>query len=323
MVKAMGLFSGGLDSLLAVRVLQEQGIEVVAVNFVTPFFGPRRASEGARRLGIPLRVVDITEEHLRMLRRPRHGYGSQMNPCIDCHSLMLRKARELMEGEGASFLFTGEVLGQRPFSQTKEALRTVDEEAGVVGLVLRPLSARLLSPTLPEREGWVRREALLGIRGRSRRRQMELAKKYGIEGYPSPAGGCLLTDPVYARRLKDLFEHQEEVGRRDLELLKVGRHLRLSPRVKAIVGRNQGENEKIASLAISEDLILQARDYPGPVVLIPYGGEEELLRAAGVCLRWSDAPSQEVSKVIWRKGNRTGEVEAAPISPDECERLLL
>ncbi len=323
MVKAIGLFSGGLDSLLAVRVLQEQGIEVVAVNFVTPFFGPRRASEGARRLGIPLRVVDITEEHLRMLRRPKHGYGSQMNPCIDCHSLMLRKARELMEGEGAFFLFTGEVLGQRPFSQTKEALRTVDEEAGVVGLVLRPLSARLLPPTLPEREGWVRREALLGIRGRSRRRQMELAKKYGIEGYPSPAGGCLLTDPVYARRLRDLFEHQEEVSRRDLELLKVGRHLRLSPRVKAIVGRNRGENERIASLATSEDLVLQARDYPGPVVLVPYGGDEELLRAAGVCLRYSDAPLQERAKVIWQKGNRSGEVEAAPLSPDECERLLL
>lgn len=309
--------------MLAVKVLQEQGIEVIGVTFESPFFGSDRARRAARALGVPLRVVDIGEELLEVVRRPRHGRGSGMNPCIDCHALMLRKAAEVMRKEGAAFLFTGEVLGQRPFSQTRGALRLVERESGLEGLVLRPLSAKLLPETLPERRGWVDRNRLLDLRGRGRKRQMELAERYGIEEYPSPAGGCLLTEPAYARRLKDLLEHQEEVKRRDLEILKVGRHLRVSPRTKVVVGRNARENEEILRWQEEGDLMMEAESYPGPTCLIPGGGDEgDWGRAAAICLRYSDAPKDRPGRVLCH-GRWKGTVETSPLPPEECESLLI
>jgi len=322
-VKAVGLLSGGLDSMLAVKVLQEQGIEVIGVTFESPFFGSGRARRAARALRVPLRVVDITEELLEVVRRPKHGRGSGMNPCIDCHALMLRRAAEVMREEGAAFLFTGEVLGQRPFSQTRGTLRLVERESGQEGLVLRPLSAKLLPETLPERRGWVDRSRLPHLRGRGRKRQVGLAERYGIEEYPSPAGGCLLTDPAYARRLEDLLEHQEEVKRRDLEVLKVGRHLRISPRTKVVVGRNARENEEILRWEEKGDLVMEAEAYPGPTCLIPGGGNErDWEQAAAICLRYSDAPKDRPGRVLCH-GRWEGTVETSALPPEECEPLLI
>jgi len=305
MTRAMGLISGGLDSTLAVRVILEQGIEVVGVSFTTPFFGSQGAEQAAQAMGMPLRILDITETHLKMLRSPKHGYGGNMNPCIDCHGLMLREAGGLMAREGGDFLFTGEVLGQRPMSQNKAALRTVERESGYEGRILRPLSAKLLAETIPEQEGLVDRERLLAISGRSRKRQLELARHYHITEYLTPAGGCLLTDPIFSRRLRDLFDHQDPIQIRDIELLKVGRHLRFSPTVKMIVGRNARDNERISQLLVSEDDLLKVEEYPGPLCLIPYGGsEEEIQQAAAICVRYSDAPKDREIAVLW---SRAGE----------------
>ncbi|MCK4272394.1 tRNA 4-thiouridine(8) synthase ThiI, partial [bacterium] len=256
MVVGIGLFSGGLDSILAVKVLQEQGIGIIGVTFTTPFFGAGRASEAARQLGMDHRILDITTEHLEMVRHPKNGYGRNMNPCIDCHAMMFRKAGEFMEREGADFLFSGEVLGERPMSQNRGSLVRVARESGYEPVILRPLSARLLPETLPEREGKVDRERLLDLQGRGRKRQMELAAFYGIQDYPAPAGGCLLTDPIFSRRLRDLFQHSDSVTVQDLELLKVGRHLRLDDGFKMVVGRNQSENKRLGELCAPDDLLL-------------------------------------------------------------------
>jgi len=307
----MGLISGGLDSILAARLMIEQGIVVVGISFVTPFFSSQGAERAAAALGIPLKVLDITDPHLAMLRRPRHGYGNNMNPCIDCHILMLREAGRVMEEEGGAFLFTGEVLGQRPMSQNKGALRTVERESGYAGLILRPLSAQLLPETIPEQEEKVAREQLLGIRGRSRKEQLALAQRYHITEYLSPAGGCLLTDPVFSRRLRDLFGQKDPFQIRDIELLKIGRHLRLAPALKAIVGRNAQDNEKILQLAAPGDDLLKVAEYPGPLCLIPYGGAaEDVKQAASLCVRYSDAPADEVVSVLWSRGGEERRIDA-------------
>jgi len=316
--KAVGLISGGLDSILAARIILEQGIEVIGVAFTTPFFGSHGAAQAAQALCIPLRILDITETHLKMVRSPKHGYGSNMNPCIDCHILMLREAGGLMEREGGDFLFTGEVLGQRPMSQNKAALRVVERESGYEGRVLRPLSARLLPETLPEREGLVDRERLLAISGRSRKQQMELARHYHITEYLTPAGGCLLTDPIFSRRLRDLVDYQDPVQIRDIELLKIGRHLRFSPTVKMIVGRNEQDNERISQLLVPGDDLLKVEEYPGPLCLMPYGGSmEDVTRAAAICIRYSDAPKAEEIMVLW---SRAGEEKR--ISVRSCPTSL-
>jgi len=302
MTKAMGLISGGLDSILAAKLMLEQGINVVGISFITPFFNSQGAERAAKGLGVPLQILDITEPHLAMLRHPKHGYGSNMNPCIDCHALMFREAGRKMEKGGADFLFTGEVLGQRPMSQNKGALRVVERESGYAGLILRPLSAQLLPETIPEKEGKVARERLLAIKGRSRKEQLVLAERYHLTEYLSPAGGCLLTDPVFSRRLRDLFTNQGHVQIRDIELLKIGRHLRLTAAAKVIVGRHAQDNERILQLAAQGDDLLKVEGYPGPLCLIPYGEIlEDIRRAASICVRYSDAPTDEEVTVLWSK----------------------
>ncbi|HDM10156.1 MAG TPA: DUF814 domain-containing protein, partial [Desulfobacteraceae bacterium] len=264
-MKAICVFSGGLDSLLAAQLIRSQGIEVQAVFFSTPFFGPKRAIRSARSIDLPLMVVDITDQHLRMLKAPKHGMGKHMNPCIDCHALMCRIAGQLMDEQGASFIITGEVLGQRPMSQNKQSLMLVAKDSGLDGLLLRPLSAKCLPATIPEEKGWVKRELLLDLKGRSRKPQMELARKLGIKDYPSPAGGCLLTEEVFARRLKDLIS-QGQVTREQIEMLKFGRHFRLGPRTKVLVGRNEKENQVIKKLMAQGDVLFQCQSIPGPTV---------------------------------------------------------
>jgi tRNA U34 2-thiouridine synthase MnmA/TrmU len=289
-IRAAGLFSGGLDSMLAARLLTSQGIAVELITFTTPFFGAERARVSAGVLGLPLQEVDFTEKYLALLYAPPHGFGKGHNPCIDCHILMLREAGALMASQGFRFLFTGEVLGQRPMSQHRRALDLVARESGFADLILRPLSAKLLPPTLPEREGLVDREALLDLSGRGRKRQMALAAQFGISAYPSPAGGCLLTDPGYAGRLKELLVHQEQAARQDLELLKWGRHFRLPRGPKAVVGRTQRENEALAALIRYGDLVLKVQHLPGPLVVVPGGGDlEAVQQAAQLAAAYSDA----------------------------------
>lgn len=325
MTVGIGLFSGGLDSILAVKVLQEQGVQVEGVCFVTPFFGPEKARLANRRLRISLHEIDITELHVAMLQNPRYGFGKNMNPCIDCHGLMLRQAAGLMERLSAQFVFTGEVLGERPMSQNKNSLRSVEKLSGIGGYVLRPLSARLLPETVPEQTGLVDRGRLLAIQGRSRKPQLELAEKYGIAEFPEPAGGCLLTDPGYSRRLRDLLQRGCDLSRRNLELLKLGRHLLFDDGAKIVVGRNEGENARLERLRRSGDFMLSTGDRPGPVVLVPGGCSEAALRfAASVCLRYSSARSETaVLLEVMLPDGATAAMQASPCPQEEITRRLL
>jgi len=323
-VKAIALFSGGLDSILAVKVIQEQDIDVLGITFVTPFFGAKKSIEAAKTIGLPLLPIDITEEHLVMLKAPKYGYGRNMNPCIDCHTLMLKIAGLKMEELGADFLFTGEVLGQRPMSQGKQSLHVVAKNSGYNGYVLRPLSANLLPETIPETEGKVNRKRLLDIQGRGRKRQMEMAQKYGITNYPTPAGGCLLTDPMFSKRLKDLFEHQKDFKIRDIELLKSGRHIRLSEKTKIIVGRNKNDNTNIQNLSEDEDTIITMKDFPGPTVLIPYGCDEKTLyRAATICTLYSDAPGDKEVMAVCEVGTIARVISTTEAKREDVKDLII
>jgi tRNA U34 2-thiouridine synthase MnmA/TrmU len=297
-MRALAVFSGGLDSMLASQVIRDQGIDVLALFFETPFFPSERAVASAQSMDLPLKIIDITERHLALVKHPKHGYGGNMNPCIDCHALMIRTAGELLKKEGAGFILTGEVLGQRPMSQNIQALTTVARESGFDGLVLRPLSAKRLPITTPEEEGWVIREKLMDFSGRTRKPQIALAKELHIQGYPSPAGGCLLTDKVFSRRLKDLFENHDETDKRDIELLKVGRHFRIDTKVKLIVGRNKKENQIIESLCRKEDILLRTQSVPGPTVLVQGDWTRHIeTLAASVTVSYSDANDRNLTEV--------------------------
>ena len=310
--------------MLAVKVIQHQGIEVIGITFETPFFSADKAVAAARRTSVELLVFDITQEHLMMLRAPRHGYGRNMNPCIDCHALMLKVAGDKMQALGASFLITGEVLGQRPMSQTGQSLQVVAKQSGYPGYILRPLSAKLLPETIPEKEGWVNRDSLLDIQGRGRKRQMELAEHFGINEYSNPAGGCLLTDPIFSRRLKDLFKYHSNFEIRDIELLKSGRHLRLSDHTKIIVGKNEKDNIAIEKLQKSQDIALNARDYPGPIVLIPGGGDPaDLEMAASICARYSDAAKEPGATIEFTQNSTHRIIQIKPADPDEVSKLMI
>jgi len=291
-IKALGLCSGGLDSILAALVLREQGIDVLWISFETPFFSVDKARRASINNKIPLIVKDITGRYLPMLTNPHCGYGKNMNPCLDCHALMFQIAGEMMGETGSDFLFSGEVVGQRPMSQQKKSLRYVEKNSGFDGHILRPLSARLLPETPMEQKGMVDRERLGDLSGRGRKPQMEMARKFGVTDYPLPAGGCLLTSPGYARRLRDLFEHQENFTVTDLDFLAHGRHLRMEDGSKLIVGRNQKENEALLNLYRPEqDALMQTKAFSGPVTVVPGGGSEKvLLQAAAVCAGYSSAP---------------------------------
>jgi len=322
-IKATALVSGGLDSTLAAGLMLEQGIEIEAVNCLSVVsrtsrpdppheFAPRRA---CAQLGIPLKVVNITDEFIDMLRNPKHGYGSSMNPCVDCRILTLRTASRLMLETGARFVVTGEVLGQRPMSQHRRALQTVDRESGLDGLVLRPLSAQVLEPTLPENEGWVDRSRLLGIQGRSRKIQMALAADRGITEYPSPAGGCLLTEKSFGDRLRDLWDHTPAAGMAEIRLLKYGRHFRLSPAVKIIVGRDDHENRVLARYG-TEYRQMYAAQHMGPLTLIIGElSEREKRIAAAITARYGQGRSEPTVRVTYRSPRGHETLSVAPIDP--------
>ena len=304
-MKALCVFSGGLDSILAAQLIRVQGIDVLGLFFETPFFTSKKAKISARSMDLPLKVIDITNRHLEVVKAPRHGYGGNMNPCIDCHALMFRIAGELLEQEGSDFVISGEVLGQRPMSQNKQSLAVVASDSDLDGLLLRPLSAKHLPQTIPEEKGWVRRELLMDFKGRTRKPQMELARKFELEDYPSPAGGCLLTEKVFSRRLKDLLSAQNDPNRGHIELLKLGRHFRIAPHTKLVVGRNKGENEEICALSQENDLLLTSRSVPGPTVLLSGVCSDAFLKlAAAITAAYSDVEGHDAVDVRVREGSK-------------------
>ncbi len=314
----MGLCSGGLDSILSALVLRKQGITVEWVTFETPFFSSAKARQAASIAGIPLTVKDITAVYLKMLKNPTCGYGKHMNPCMDCHALMFRLAGKIMKNKGFDFLFSGEVLGQRPMSQTKSSLRYVEKNSGLDGYILRPLSAKSLPETIPEKEGLVNRELLLDFTGRSRKQQIKLAQEFGITDYPAPAGGCLLTDKGYSTRLKDLFEHQDSYTEKALYLLKYGRHFRLDKKTKMIVGRTKYDNENIIRYYDpAADTLIKVKNFPGPTVLMSDRGSKEMtMLAASICAGYSKAPNntQVNVQVVTPHGREIIKVTGIPSS---------
>lgn len=298
-VKALALFSGGLDSILAVKLILNQGVDVVAVNYVSAVSSCAKddwgAAEAAEQLGVPLKVVELGDDYLDMIRKPKHGYGKNMNPCIDCRIFILKKAKKYAEEIGADFIFTGEVLDERPMSQHFSALKIVEEESGLKGKILRPLSARLLPETDMEKKGLVNREKLLGIRGRSRKPQLKLAEEFNIKEYPSPAGGCLLTCREYADKLRDLFKHKKRCSMADAALLSVGRHFRLGKN-KIIVGRNEEENKVLTEKKARSDYYFEVPDVGSPITVLQGAKTKKAVRtAAALTAFYSDAKSAEVT----------------------------
>jgi tRNA U34 2-thiouridine synthase MnmA/TrmU len=330
--KAIVLFSGGLDSILAAKMMLEQGIEVLAVNFSAKLCmcgckptGESAAESAAKMLGVPLKTIDITDDFIEIVKNPQHGYGANINPCIDCKIYMLKHAKEMMSREGASFLVTGEVLGERPMSQRMDALHMIEKAAGVKGVLLRPLTAKNLEPTLPEIEGIVNREKLLDIRGRSRKPQMALAEKFGITKYPTPAGGCLLTDPGFAKRVRDAISHGE-FDSKNLALLSVGRHFRISDDARLVVGRDEAENDILISISAPGDVLFELKDHEGPISVLRGRSDDNIIKLAASITTYHTKFRQEESIRIeyWNAGEPSKrEAIVKPADKEDVERLRL
>lgn len=335
-LKAVALLSGGLDSSLAVRIMLEQGVEIEAIAIRTPFCDfdcgkgcGHRVSEVASDLEIPLKTIYLGEEYLRMLKRPKFGFGSGMNPCIDCRSMMYNAAKEHMKKIDADFIVTGEVLFQRPMSQNHRALNIIEKETGTEGKVLRPLSAKSLPMTDIENDGSVKRENLCNILGRSRKTQLALARKFGMDDPPNAAGGCLLTDPQFSRRIRDLMENLDDPEKvpaiNDVELLKVGRHFRLSKSAKLIVGRNQNENYMMSSLALKDDIVIEPEEFPGPTCILRSKNYEYWLveKSSQIGVRYSDSPRRHETNVRVTYRGQVSVISAFPMGDEELESLRI
>jgi tRNA-uridine 2-sulfurtransferase len=299
LTKALGLLSGGLDSTLAVKLILEQGIIVEAINFVTPFCQCRKggcgAVEAAKTFNIPLKMISGGSDYLRVVRNPRFGYGKHLNPCVDCRIFMLRKAKKYAKEIGAKFIFTGEVLGQRPMSQHKPALDLIEREAGLRGKILRPLSGKLLPKTEAEVKGYIDKAVLRDISGRSRKPQIEMTREFNITNYPCAGGGCLLTDKEFATKLRDLFEHKKRVTVKEVNQLKVGRHFRFGEN-KIIVGRNEAENGLLLRSKRRGDYYFEVPDCGSPTTLLKGPKTEAAIeKAAGLTAFHSDKKTDEVT----------------------------
>ncbi len=311
-IKAVALYSGGLDSTLAILAVQRQGIEVKAVTFMNHFgcditdrsSCSKNPFSAAEKFGFEVKLCHLSGKFIDIVKNPKFGHGKNMNPCMDCRILMLREAREFMEMTGAEFIITGEVLGQRPMSQRRDALDIIDRETNLRGRVLRPLSAKVLRPTLAEERGIVDRELLYGFNGRSRKPQIALAAEFGLTDYPAPAGGCLLTEPNYSYRLRELLDHDPDPSVNDLQLLRIGRHFRLSQGCKVIVGRDSTENGNLLNLFGGDGILLRVPGYGSPITLIRGNADEQaILTAAMICARYSDAKDlQSVDVLVTCRG---------------------
>jgi tRNA U34 2-thiouridine synthase MnmA/TrmU len=335
--KAVALISGGLDSTLAARLMLEQGVELVGLYLSAPWgcCDKTKAMKVAGQLKIPFMVIKMNEEYLTVIRKPKYGYGSSMNPCIYCRIYMFHKAKELMYQVGASFLVTGEVLGQRPMSQMPRSLQLIEEDSRLARLIVRPLSAKVLPATLPEEQGIVDRQRLCGITGRSRKPQMALAQKLGILDYPNPAGGCMLTDKQFGDRVRDLFEHQEEIDLEDMELLRLGRHFRFDRYTKLIVGRDEEENRTLEEYLAPGRIFITPDDFAGPSVLL-VGPPNDQAKELGVraIARYTKTEKRPLSpQVICKVGVPRGEGNGQPptetlplgeaIDADALERMRI
>ena len=325
-MKALVLLSGGLDSTLAVKLIVDQGIKVEAINFVTPFCLCKKGGCGAnkvvKKIDVPLKIVSVGKDYLKIVRNPKYGHGRNMNPCIDCRIFMFKKAKKFAKEIGAYFLFSGEVLDQRPMSQHMKALNIIEKEAGLEGKILKPLSAKLLPKTEAEKRGWVDRERLLDIRGRSRKNQIELAKKFGITEYPCPSGGCLLTYREFANKLRDLFEHKKRYSIKDVQLLKIGRHFR-SGKNKIIVGRNENENKILPQLKMKDDYYFENQGYGSPITLLQGPKTKGAIKkAAWLTAYYSD---QKVGDVLVKFGEESLDKSLTVSIPskEEVEQLRI
>ena len=314
--KIVALLSGGLDSTLAIKTMQKQGFEVSAVAIKTPFcdFDCGKGCgfeirEKADNLGVNLKTVYLGDEYIEMLKHPKYGFGSGMNPCIDCRAMMFEAGKKHMEEIGAEFIISGEVLGQRPMSQFAPALKKIEKLSDLEGRIVRPLSAALLPATDPEKNGLIKRKDLGMIRGRSRKEQLKMAKEFGIEDPPNAGGGCLLTDPAFSLRAIDLFKHIETPTTNDIDLLKIGRHFRLDQNTKLIVGRNKDENEMMCALALPNDILLEAKEHVGPTTLLRGNDIEKHIEfSSKITLRYSDAPKNKTGVITVHKNEGVTEI---------------
>ena len=329
--RAFSLLSGGLDSLLATRLIMAQGIDVVGLHFITPFFGHNKKGQESRFVekwrhlcGIQARIIDVGEEYFEVVRNPRYGYGKNFNPCIDCKIFLFSKAKALMDEEKADFLVTGEVLGQRPMSQRKDTLRVVERDSGTDGVLLRPLSAKNLKPTRPELTGMVDREKLFDFSGRSRKPQMKLAEEIGLRDYPSPAGGCILTDPILANRIRKYFSGRQNSTVNEILLLQVGRHFQFPQGQHLVVGRREEENQRLIELRQVGDVFLKVLGIPGPLGLIR--GKEDpgvFSLAASILARFSKARERELLEVQFghEVGDLPGRLQISPAKEEQIADL--
>jgi len=329
---AVALLSGGLDSILAILIIQKQDIEVTALTFLTHFdwdISDKSSCNGnlssiAEKFGFTVKSIHLGEKLINIVKSPKHGYGKNMNPCIDCRILMLREAKIFMELIKADFVITGEVLGQRPMSQLRNTLNVVSRESGLANNLVRPLSAKLLPETEPEKNGLLNRELLAGISGRSRKVQLAMAAEFGLEDFLPPAGGCLLTDPQYSLRLKDLMERKPDFDFNDLNLLRVGRHFRLDDKTRLVVGRNEQENNRIVEYARPDDLMLEAIETGSPIGLYIYENNEKHLKlAAGITARYCDLKSEPMVEITCINENDGRRFLVAPANPQEVQQYQI
>lgn len=323
--KALALLSGGLDSILAVKVIQEQGIEVEAVHFISPFFHNHQAGEICRKLGVKLHSIDISADMLRIVQNPAYGFGKNLNPCVDCHLNMVKRAGEMLKEIHADFLVTGEVLGERGKSQNLNALNLIAARSGFGPLLLRPLSAKRLEPTEAEKKGMVDRERLLDLAGRKREAQIGMAGRYGVDYFPQPAGGCLLTDPGFCGRLRPSLK-MNRLEPLDIELLKVGRHFMAKDNVKIIVSRDEEENQAMLKILDDRYFIFELDGRPGPLAVLcaadPSG--EQILRAASLTVRYSRYRKEKSVPVkYYRMGRETRTLEARPRTHQELDLWMI
>jgi tRNA U34 2-thiouridine synthase MnmA/TrmU len=327
MTRALAMISGGLDSILAAKLIKEQGIEVIGICFKSYFFDEENAKRMTKQVGIQLEVIDFSEEHFEMVRDPKHGWGKNMNPCIDCHSMMMRYSGELLEKFNADFIITGEVLNQRPMSQNRSALDIVKKQSGFSDKILRPLCAKNLRETQMEIDGLVDREKLLNIAGRNRKIQMALAEEWGIKDYPSPAGGCKLTEPNYSIRLKELLGIKEDVTKKDIDLLKYGRHFVTENNTKILVSRTGDEGEQIKQLLNNKDMMFITTKFNGAMVIIPEGNnptDEDLISACRLAVRYSKGKDEDIVEVkfgqVSTEFNMTKQVNA--MTQEELDKYI-
>jgi len=332
MPKAIALYSGGLDSTLAILVMMKQGIEVTAITFMNHFGcdisdksscskDPFAASV---KFGFKVKLSHLSDKFMEIVKNPEHGHGKNMNPCIDCRILMLKEAKVMMELMGADFLITGEVVGQRPMSQRKESFPMIDKAADVKGIVVRPLCGKILPATIPEEQGLIKRELMYDFNGRSRKPQMALAQELGLTEYPAPAGGCLLTEPNYSYKLRELLDHKKDPDYKDIHFLRLGRHFRVTPDCKIIVGRHKDDNNAIRALLDPDDHIFKVEGVGSPTVVILGNATDEVIKlAASLCARYSDAKNEDEVTVAVKQGEDKHYLTVRPADDEFLSKYLI